>query len=201
VIRLDSLNTHPDSCFVEDTAVIHNGKAVIANLCPKSRKGEELSIARVLEEFFPCKTVTPPSTLEGGDVIHLPDRLVSGVSQRTTSEAVRQMARWLNVRVDTIADPQVIHLKSHATYIGNNTILSTSRFIDHPAFGGMEGIEVPVKESYAANALSVGGTVLMSKGHPKTIEKVEDAGFEVIVLDMSEFEKCEGALTCLSLLF
>lgn len=201
VIEMPALDSHPDSCFVEDTAVVHGKKALIANLRPPSRKGEEVSVEELLKTYLECRSVPPPATLEGGDVIHLPDRLISGVTQRTSPDGVDSMSGWLGVRVDTVEDQDVVHLKSHVTYLDEGILLGTRRFSEHPVFGGLKMLLIPQKESYAANALFVNGTVLVAAGHPKTAEAVRRTGFEVIELPVTEFEKCEGALTCLSIIF
>lgn len=196
--RNDSL---PDSCFVEDTAIIHNNKAFIARLGVESRRGEELAIESVLKEYMDTKRAMAPATIEGGDVIHLPNRLISGLSQRTNIAGIDQMKEWLNVEVDTIDDSSIVHLKSHVTYLGNDTVISTKAYINHPVLKDFKILVVPTEESYAANSLTINGTVLIPTGCPKTESMVREAGFDVLMLDMSEFEKCQGALTCLSILF
>jgi dimethylargininase len=116
-------------------------------------------------------------------------------------KGVKQMSRWLGIKSDTIENPSIIHLKSHVTYLSRNTIIVTEDFENHPTLQEFDKIVVPREESYAANTLTIGNTVLMSRRHQRFQTLVTEAGFEVISLDMSEFEKCEGALTCLSVIF
>ena len=201
VIRLPRDNTYPDSCFVEDTAIIYAGKALITRLAMKSRRGEENSVEEVLQEYLPVQRIVAPGTLEGGDVIRLPTQIISGISQRTNRTGVEQMQAYFQVLVTTIVDPHLIHLKSHVTYLNNNIMLTTPPFRNHPALSDFELLTVPENEHYAANTLTVGDTVIMPTGFPQTQQLVEEAGFDVICLKMSEIAKCEGALTCLSLLF
>jgi dimethylargininase len=201
VIRLPRDDTHPDACFVEDTAVIHAGKALITRLAKQSRRGEEDSVEEVLQEYFHVQRIVAPGTLEGGDVIQLPTQIISGITQRTNREGVEQMQTYFGVPVETIVDPQLIHLKSHLTYLNKNIMLTTQPFMNHPVLSDFQILTVPENEHYAANTLTIDDTVIMPTGHPQTQHLIEETGFDVIYLNMSEIAKCEGALTCLSLLF
>ncbi len=200
VIHVPRDDMRPDSCFVEDNAVVHNGKALICRMARESRRGEEIGVEDVLRGYMPVNRAVTPATVEGGDVIHLPDRLISGVTQRTNTEGIAQMREWLGITVDTIVDPNIVHLKSYVTYLGKGIMIAT-KYIEHPALKGIEMLTVPDEEKYAADTLAIGETVLMAAGYPLAHEIVKEAGFDVISLDVSEFEKCEGALTCLSILF
>lgn len=200
VISVPPDDVHADACFVEDNAVIHGKKALICRMGAVSRRGEESAIEETLKQYVRTKRASAPATVEGGDVVHFDDRLLSGVSERTNQEGVLQMARWLDFRVDTIVDPEIMHLKSYVTSLGRDTVISTKRYAKHMALAGLSVIVVPEGEEYAADTLTVGDTVIMPEGHPLAQELVCEAGFRVVSLDMSEFEKCGGALTCLSLL-
>ena len=201
VIELEPDHLYPDACFVEDTAVIHRNRAFVTRLACESRRGEQHVVAELLSEYMRTKEATPPATIEGGDVIHLSDRLVTGITQRTNLVGVDQMVEWLQVESKLVTDPTIIHLKSHATYIADGLFIVRSDFAKHPLFVDFERVVVPRDEQYAANTLTIGSTVLMPAGHLKSISMVKEYGFEVIPVNMSEFEKCEGALTCLSLIF
>ena len=201
VIHLPRDDEHPDACFVEDNAVIQGGRALICRMAKESRRGEGVTVEEALREYMEVKRATAPATVEGGDVIHLPDRLISGVSQRTNLDGVAQMEAWLGVSVATITDPGIVHLKSYVTYLGGDTMIATRAYADHPALKGFRVLVVPDEEAYAADTLAIGETVLMASGRPRAQAMVREAGFDVVSMDVSEFEKCEGALTCLSLLF
>jgi dimethylargininase len=201
VIELPPDHLLPDSCFVEDTAVIHRNRAFITRMACESRRGEEAAVAEILSEYVRTKAATPPATIEGGDVIHISDRLITGITQRTNLVGVDQMVEWLQVDSKLVNDSGIIHLKSHATYIADGLFITTNAFASHPLFVDFERVVVPPDEQYAANTLTIGSTVLMPAGHMKSISMVKEYGFEVIPINMSEFEKCEGALTCLSLIF
>lgn len=201
VITIPRDDERPDSCFVEDNAVIHGGRALICRMAKKSRRGEEDAVEAALREYMEVRRAAAPATVEGGDVIHLPDRLISGVTQRTNTEGVAQMEAWLGVPVEAIVDPGIVHLKSYVTYLGDGTMIATGAYADHPALEGFTVLVVPDEEWYAANTLAIGCTVLMPSGRPRAQAMMQEAGFDVMPLEVSEFEKCEGALTCLSLLF
>jgi dimethylargininase len=201
VISVPPDDRHADACFVEDNAIIHGKKALICRMGAESRRGEERVIEDVLKQYVRTSRATAPATVEGGDVVHFDDRLLSGVSERTNQEGVLQMGEWLEARVDTIADPGIMHLKSYVTSLGRDTVISTKRYANHAALRGLSVITVPEGEEYAADTLTIGDTVIMPEGHPRASELVREAGFRVVSMGMSEFEKCGGALTCLSLLF
>jgi dimethylargininase len=200
LIELEPDHSHPDSCFVEDTVVIHNDRAMITRMAKESRRGESDRVEEVLSEFKQIKSVKAPGTLEGGDVIHFPNSLICGVTKRTNWEGAFQMEQWLELPVHIIEDLNIMHIKSHVTYLERNTILVNPRYVEYPVLEPYSKIVLPIDESHSANTLTVDGVVLMSARHVKTSELVKVAGFEVIHLDMSEFEKCDGALTCLSII-
>jgi dimethylargininase len=201
VIRVPKDDLHPDSCFVEDNAVVHVGRALICRMARESRRGEEVEVEAALREYMTVKRAVAPATIEGGDVIHLSGRLISGVTQRTNLEGVAQLREWLGVPVDTIEDPGVVHIKSYVTYLGRGTMIATGKYASHPALEGFQVLVAPEGEEYAADTLAIGDSVVMPTGLPRAHELVREAGFDVIPLDVSEFEKCEGAVTCLSILF
>ncbi|MHA1960574.1 MAG: dimethylarginine dimethylaminohydrolase family protein [Candidatus Thorarchaeota archaeon] len=200
LITLPEEDGYPDSCFVEDTAVVLSNKALITRMAMDSRRGEELAIKQVLESNFSIRETEPPAIIEGGDVVKTPDKLICGLTQRTNSHGVEQMESWLDTRVDTILDSTIIHLKSYLTFLGEGYAICTEGLVDHESLDDFVLLVVPEDESYAANTLTLGDTVLMPKGFDNSAEIVNEAGFDVITLDISEFTKCEGALTCLSII-
>lgn len=201
VIHLPVDNKLPDSCFVEDTAVIHNNKALITRMGAEARRKEAETVEKALKDFMETKRTISPGTIEGGDVIHLPRYLICGVTQRTNINGVDQMREWLNVTVETYHDPNIVHLKSYVTYLGDDFVIASREHMNHPTLKMFKIIVVDEIESYAANTLAIGKTILIPKGFPRTLEKIKEADFDIIPLDMREFQKCEGALTCLSILF
>lgn len=201
VIHLPRDDRFADSCFVEDTAVIVGQKALICRMAKTSRRGEEVAVEIKLREALSTSRVEAPGTVEGGDVIHHQKTLICGITQRTNRQGVQQMEEYLEVPVETIENAQIIHLKSHVTYLSRNTFVAIKSMVQHPILEGFDILIVPDEERYAANTLTIGDSVLIPKGYPQTKTLIDKAGFTVVTLDMSEFAKCEGALTCLSLLF
>ncbi|MCK5410102.1 MAG: hypothetical protein KAJ30_07540 [Candidatus Heimdallarchaeota archaeon] len=201
LIKLPPKKEYPDSCFVEDTAVVFGNRAFITRMGVQSRRGEDKEVEKVLKEYFTTKRATKPATIEGGDVLHLPDRLICGITQRTNELGTIQMEDWLQVKVATITNPNIVHLKSYMKYLGKNTMLMNEEYDNHPLLQRLNLLIIPKKESYSVNCLSINNTVIMSNNFKYAQNVVTEAGFEVISLEMSEFEKCQGALTCLSILF
>jgi dimethylargininase len=199
LIVLESEPSFPDCCFVEDTAIVRGNKSFIARLGAAERQGEETAVADVLRRYTTMRRAEAPATIEGGDVIHLPDSLLIGVGQRTNREGFRQLSDSLEIRTESVEDPRIFHLKSDVTYLGSDTLLTTARFAKHEELQGFNLLHVPAGEEYGANTLTVGERVLMSSRHKKTLDVVKQAGFHPLPIDMSEFEKCDGAITCLSI--
>lgn len=200
LIELEPDHEHPDACFVEDTAVVHGSKAMIGRMAKESRSGESTRIEEILSEFLQISSVAIPGTLEGGDVVHLPDQLICGITQRTNREGASQMERWLQFPVNCIEDRRIMHIKSHITYLDRNFVLVNPKYESEHVLEPFSRIILPKDESHSANTLTIEGVVILSKRHDKTTQLVKKAGFDTIQLDMSEFEKCDGALTCLSIM-
>jgi dimethylargininase len=196
-------NNLPDSCFVEDTAAIFEDKAVICNMKVKSRAEEAIEVAKALQKLKKINYVEPPATIDGGDVLKTKDNVIVGLSTRTNRKAIDQLRKILhgtNFRVSSVKLHGVLHLKSACTYLGDNCVIYSEGHFDARILRDYETITVPRNEEYAADCLALGKTVLMAKGYPKTKGRIEDRGFSVRELDVSEFRKGEGALTCLSII-
>lgn len=195
---------YPDSCFVQDTALVIAGVAVIARPGAHSRRGEVRSIAELLGERFPLAYIQEPGTLEFGDVMVLEDRVLVGETARTNTDGIGQLRTILaahDIQVSSIQVQDYLHLLSAATYLGNNTLLAVSEFAEHPAFAGLQVITVPAEEAYAANALGVGEHVILPAGFPRVAESVQARGFQVLSIELSEFETADGGATCLSIVW
>jgi dimethylargininase len=201
IFKLPPEDSFPDGCFIEDTAIIHGERALISRLGAVSRRGEEQTVSDFLSEYVKIKYTETPGTIEGGDVAHFPNYLISGVSQRTNTVGIKQLSNWLKIQVKKIVDDSIIHLKSHVTYIHSNTVIINDKVSNHPLLDSFRKIVTPPTERYAANTLTINKVTLLPSGFSLTYQHLFEEGFEVLTLDMSEFQKCEGALTCLSLLF
>jgi len=195
----------PDSTFVEDTALLTPELAILTNPGAASRRGEISSMKMVIHDFYETLNyIQEPGTLEAGDVMMCGDHYFIGLSERTNKAGAGQLlsileANGMSVSMVEIGD--MLHLKSGVSYLENNNLLATAYFANHPAFSKFNIIPVPDDESYAANSLWINGTVLVPEGNPITHKRIEAAGYETMLLDMSEFRKLDGGLSCLSLRF
>jgi len=205
VMVLEADERFPDSVFIEDTAVLCERAAVIARPGAPSRRGEELAVAAALRPFFAAQpAIAEPGTLEGGDVMRAGERYFIGVSGRTNPQGARQLAdilQGLGYSAILVELREVLHLKTGVAYLEDNRLLACGEFLGHERLSGFEVIPVPAAESYAANSLWVNGRVLVPAGFPETRRAIERAGCETVALDVSEFRKLDGGLSCLSLRF
>jgi len=195
----------PDSCFVEDVAVCTKKFAMIAKLGASSRRGEEKEIIEVIKKFYDnLEYVKEPGTLEGGDVMMVKDHFYIGLSKRTNREGAKQLIKTLEkygMSGSIVEMSEMLHLKSGLAYLENNVLLVTGEFINNVEFGKFNKIIIDEDEVYSANCIRVNDCVLVPAGYPKTKERIETAGFKVIVVDTSEYRKVNGGLSCLSLRF
>lgn len=195
----------PDSVFIEDTAVLGEKVAVITRPGAPSRRGEERSVAPALKEFYPrLEAILAPGTLEGGDVMRVGDHFYIGVSGRTNSHGAWQLAEILkrNECAATLVPLRsVLHLKTGVSYLENDRLLAGGEFLEQSLLAAFTAIPVPPSESYAANSLWLNGRVLVPSGFPLTRAAIDKAGLETVPVDVSEFRKLDGGLSCLSLRF
>jgi dimethylargininase len=199
---------HPDSTFVEDTAVLTGRSAVLTRPGARSREGEVAALRPVLRGFFPVTVeIETPGTVDGGDICEAEDHFFLGLSLRTNEEGARQLAAHLasegytSTVVDVRDMSSMLHLKSGVSYIGNNTLVVMEEMAGWEAFAGYELIRVASEESYAANCVRVNERVLVASGYPRLTADLAARGFDPLEVDMSEFRKMDGGLSCLSLRF
>ena len=204
LIVLDALPDYPDAYFVEDTAVVTPNVAIITNPGVEDRKGEEDTIERALATYRKTIRIQVPGTVDGGDVLMIGSQFFIGISERTNKQGAEQLGcifkeygyTWTTVCVDA-----GLHLKSSVNYIGKNRLLITEKFADREEFKEYDTIIVNKTEEYAANTLLINNSLIIPKGFPNTIKKLESTGFDIIELDVSEVRKMDGGLTCMSLRF
>ena len=207
VTVLEADERYPDSCFVEDPALITRKCAIITNPGAASRNGEKNEIIGAVKKFFPedkIEYIKDPGTLEGGDVMMVGDTFYVGLSARTNAEGIRQLTEILNkYGLECIQVPleKVLHLKTGVNYIENNNMLVSGEFIEKPEFEKYNKIVIPEDEAYAANCIWVNDTVIVPEGYPAVLKAVQDAGYKTLLVDTSEFRKIDGGLSCLSLRF
>jgi len=199
---------HPDSTFVEDTAVITPRGAILTHPGAASREGEVTAIRPALSSFFPTMSrIEAPGTLDGGDICEAEDHFFLGLSHRTNEEGTKQLAAHLAAQgytsstIDVRGMSSILHLKSGISYIGDNTLVVMEEIATNPQFAGYTLIRVSEEESYAANCVRVNDLVLVAAGFPRLTAELIARGFQPLVLDMSEFQKMDGGLSCLSLRF
>ncbi len=197
---------YPDGCFVEDTALVTARGAIIMRPGAPSRRDEVELIEATLKGLFPeIARIQAPGTVDAGDVCEADGHFLIGLSARTNEAGAEALAGHLGdlgYRSDILDIRHaraLLHLKSGIAWLGDGRLLATADIPRAPALAAYEIVEVPADECYAANALRVNEHVLVAAGYPKTRSAIELLGFEVIALEMSEFRKLDGGLSCLSL--
>jgi len=227
LIRLEPNPGYPDSTFVEDVAVLlgtlPDGKAaapsaaILTRPGAASRAGEVGSIRTPLAKIFPrVLEIEAPGTLDGGDICQADDHFFIGVSERTNEAGASQLAEFLRklgytssfVEINEsksqpgmLATSSLLHLKSGIAYLGDNRLAIIESIASRKEFAGYDLVLVDQAESYAANCISINNHVLIADGYPRFAAKLRELGYQTIALDMSEFQKMDGGLSCLSLRF
>jgi dimethylargininase len=204
VISLPEERDLPDAVFVEDAAVVVDEVAIMTRMGAASRRTEIESLARALSQYRPIKYMESPATLDGGDVMRIDRTLFVGASSRTNAEGIDQLREFLapyGYEVKAVEMRGCLHLKSGCSYVGRNSILINRSLIDATQLDEFELIDVPATEPNAANALLIDDVVILPASFPETRAMLEDRGFNVRTVDVSELQKAEGGVTCKSLIF
>jgi dimethylargininase len=190
----------PDSVFVEDTAVVVGDIALVTRPGAPSRQPETPRIADALgtlDRVF----MKEPATLDGGDCMRVGKRIYVGKSARTNDAGIAELTRVFKDVVVVDMPAGVLHLKCVCAPLGGDRITLADETIPASAFGSVDIVRVPAEESYAANVLAVGASVLVPSGFPRTRDALAAAGFTPLELHTTEFRKADGALTCLSIMY
>jgi dimethylargininase len=204
VTSLPAEPTLPDAVFVEDTAVVVDEVAVITTMGAVSRRPEVHTISPALAEHRPLEFINSTGTLEGGDVMRVGRTLYVGVSTRTNLEGISQLRTILapyDYEVIAVPVRKCLHFKTGCTYLGRNMMLVNRAWVDLSPFEDFEVIDVPVSEPWAANVLVIDNNVLVPASCPRTSELLQSRAFHVHTIDVSELEKAEAGLTCMSIIF
>lgn len=204
VISLPAEPEFPDSVFVEDPVIVLDEIAVMGRMGAESRRKEGESLARALAPYRELARIEAPGTLEGGDVLRIGRDILAGLSPRSNAEGISQLAgivRRFGYRVEAVRVSHCLHLKTACSYIGEETILVNRAWVDSQRLKKWRMKEVAAEEPWAANALRIGDTVLFPAGFPRTEEILVRAGFQVQTLELSELQKAEGSVTCMSVIF
>ena len=208
LIYLEADERYPDSTFVEDTAVTIPTAALLTRPGAASRLGEVVSIQETLSRFYPrMASIQGPGTLDGGDVCEAGNHLFIGLSERTNEAGAWQLAELLTpygytssfVDIRTMKD--ILHLKSGLAYLGDNRLVVTEALAKREEFRGYDLMRVNADEGYAANCVRVNDYVLVAAGYPMFEQSLRGLGYKTIPLEMTEFQKMDGGLSCLSLRF
>jgi dimethylargininase len=194
-----------DSTFIEDTCLVTQKCIVITRPGAMSRRGETRAVAQAMSGLDrPMAAITAPATLDAGDVMRVNDHFYVGLSQRTNDAGVAQLKQILTpfgYTVSAIPLTSVLHLKTGVSYLENNCLLAWGEFLNQPEFASFTLLKVDDAEAYAANSVWINGRVLVPEGYHKTRSIIESAGYDTIAVDVSEFKKLDGGLSCLSLRF
>jgi dimethylargininase len=204
LIVLDADPDFPDSCFVEDTAIVTRDFGIITRPGDKRRLGEEVEIRKVLEPLLKLHFIEEPGTLDGGDIMQADNKFYIGLSNRTNLAGSKQLTKILssyNYDVYSVPVCNLLHFKTGVNYLGENNLLIHKDFCSKDDFKSYNRIVINENEEYAANSLRVNDYVLTPKGFPETKASIEKLGYKTIELELSEFQKLDGGLSCLSLRF
>jgi dimethylargininase len=206
LVRLAPDPDFPDATFVEDAAVVTTRGAILTRPGAPSRAGEVAAIGAVLGEWFPdAAEITAPGTIDGGDVCEAGRHFFIGLSERTNPDGAAQLAEWLARRqlsssvIDIRSMPGLLHLKTGLSWLGERRLLASREIAGQEALRGWEIVRVPAGEDYAANCIRVNDALLVARGFPATGALLGELGYELVALDMSEYRKMDGGLSCLSL--
>lgn len=212
-LKLCGLNVHileadeafPDSTFIEDTALLTPNCAIIMNPGASSRRNEILQMRNVIENYYEnIEIVKTPGTVEAGDIMMVGNHFYIGLSERTNNEGAQQVIKILEkyeMSGSVIKVGKGLHLKSSVAYLEKNNLLATKDFSAHADFKKFNIVEIPTEENYAANCVWINDKVIIPAGFPKSKQKIIDQGYAIHEVDVSEFRKLDGGLSCLSLRF
>ena len=201
---LDVNREEPDGVFIEDTAIVLDQVAILCSMGTEARRREPAAIEPILAEYREVRRIELPAQIEGGDVLRIGRELLVGFSCRTNAAGIEALAGIvgpLGHKVSAVPVRGCLHLKTACTALPDGRVLVNSGWIDTAALRDRELVEVPSDEPWAANVLPTGNRVIMPSAHRRTGEQIERLGFEPLAVDLSEFAKAEGGVTCLSLVF
>jgi dimethylargininase len=203
VVRLPSLDEHPDAVFVEDCALVLDEIAVITRPGAEPRRGETPSVADALRPHRNLAFIEAPGTLDGGDVMRANRSIFVGRTARTNDEGIAQLraiAAPFGYDVIAVEATGCLHLKTAVTPVAAGTLLVNRAWVDPSRFPGFDFVDVDPSEPFSANALLVGAAVILSSAFPATRAHLEARGIRVVTVDARELAKAEGGVTCCSLL-
>jgi dimethylargininase len=199
ILSLPPEDLLPDSTFVEDTAFIFDETAFLCSAKEETRRNEVESVAKALKDHLQIVNLEPH--MDGGDILNTPQAIYIGLSKRSNRRAIQSLSQKIGKEIVSVPVVKGLHLKSAISYLGNNVLLIAPERVESSAFKNFQWIEVEEKDTYAANCLALGNRIIMPAGFPTIREKILKHGFETVEVEMSEFEKADGGVTCLSIIF
>jgi dimethylargininase len=196
IVEVAPADDCPDAVFVEDPVVVYGTTAVLARSGAVERQPETEGLTAALDGYD-VRRIEAPGTLDGGDVLKIGSTVYVGRSDRTNDDGVRQLAAHLpDATVVPVPVTKVLHLKSAVTALPDGTVIGYPPLVDDPAAFDRF---LPVPEEGGAHVVLLGGNrVLMAASAPETAALFRERGLDPVVVDISEFEKLEGCVTCLS---
>lgn len=198
VIPVEPADEHPDAVFVEDVLVVVDGLAVLTRPGAANRRGEVDGADRATRSLgLEVVRIEPPGTLDGGDVLQVGRTVYVGRSGRTNAEGIAQLGLLLRGRGRVVVPVEltgVLHLKSAVTALPDGALIGL------PECVGLDGLIIPPEPEGAHVVPLAKDTVLLAASAPKTSELLTSRGLRTVPVDISEFEKLEGCVTCLSVL-
>ena len=202
--RLSVNAEHGDGCFIEDNAVVVDEVAILAAMGASHRRHEPRAVAPVLAEYRPVEYVADDARIEGGDVLRVDRDIFVGRSARTNQRGIDELRRILEpfgYRVTGVDVADGLHLKTACTALDSSTLLANQGWLDMAPFQRFNVIDIHPDEPTAANVVRIGGAILMHTGYTRTLARVRERFPHAQTVDISEFAKADGGLTCLSLMF
>lgn len=200
IVEAEPADEHPDAVFVEDVLVAHEGLAVVTRPGAPQRRGETDGMADLAASLgLRVVRIEAPGTLEGGDVLRVGDTVYVGLGERTNGAGVQQLAAYLGdvgLTVRAVTVERALHLKSACTALPDDTVIGWDPVVDWPAaFAAYEGMP---EEGGAHVVITGEQRLLMAASAPRSADLLRGRGYRVDTVDISEFERLEGCVTCLS---
>jgi dimethylargininase len=203
VTVLDADERYPDSVFVEDTAIVTHRCAIVTNPGAVERRGEVYEVEKALTGLYgDVERITDPGTVDGGDVLQVGDHFYVGLTRRTNREGAKQLSailRRYGFGITCVGLRRFLHLKTGVAYLGSDDLVVAGELVGRDEFRGFDSIVVPPDEEYGANCIRINDKVFVAAGYETTKHSIAKRGYEITELEMSEFRKVDGGLSCLSL--
>ncbi|NQZ82336.1 MAG: N(G),N(G)-dimethylarginine dimethylaminohydrolase [Colwellia sp.] len=205
ITELPALEDYPDSCFVEDVALLTPKCAILTHPGAASRRGETQHIEEAIKAFYPeVVSIELTGHVEAGDIMMVGGHFYIGLSDRTDVKGAEQLIEILgkyDLSGSMVEMSELLHLKTGLSYLEDNNLLTFGEMNEHVDFIQFNRIKIDKDEDYAANCVWINGTVLVPKGFPKVLHAIQQLGYKTREVAMSEFQKLDGGLSCLSLRF